>query len=157
MLCEKCKINQATTHISTTVNGVHIEKNLCSACAAEENLSAFGGGLFSMLSTMFEESPQNNSVERCKLCGKSFADIVHSGRLGCAACYTTFSKQLSPSLKRIHGSMKHVGKYSKYKNTNQTKTDKLESLKLQLKEAIANEAYEKAAEIRDEIKGLEAK
>ncbi len=159
MLCEKCKKNQATTHISSTVNGVHIEKNLCAACAAEEGFSEFGGGLFSMLSTMFGEGTQTQNAtrdSRCKLCGKSFSDIAQTGRLGCAGCYTTFANQLAPSLQRIHGSVKHLGKRSKYKQPKETKINRVDQLKIELQQAVKDEAYEKAAELRDEIKRLEA-
>lgn len=159
MLCEKCKKNQATTHISSTVNGVHVEKNLCAACAAEEGFSEFGGGLFSMLSSMFGEgvsSPGIRSGLRCSLCGKSFEDIAESGRLGCANCYKTFASQLAPSLQRIHGTVKHVGKRSKFRQVQDTKANRLEKLKTALQTAIHEEAFEKAAELRDEIKKLEA-
>lgn len=159
MLCEKCKKNQATTHISSTVNGVHVEKNLCAACAAEEGFSELGGGLFSMLSSMFGEGASNpgaGSGVRCSLCGKSFADIAESGRLGCANCYKTFAGQLAPSLQRIHGTVKHVGKRSKYRKQPDTKAAQLEKLKAALQTAVAEEAFEKAAELRDEIRQLEA-
>lgn len=159
MYCEKCKKNQATTHISSTVNGVHVEKNLCAACAAEEGFSEFGGGLFNMLSTMFGEgapAPGVRGGKRCSLCGKSFADIAESGRLGCADCYHTFKDQLAPSLQRIHGTMKHVGKRSKYNNAKAEKAMRLEELKAELQAAVKDEAFEKAAQIRDEIKKMEA-
>ncbi|MBQ7289268.1 MAG: UvrB/UvrC motif-containing protein [Clostridia bacterium] len=159
MLCEKCKKNQATTHISSTVNGLHIEKNLCAACAAQEGFTELGGGLFSMLSSMFGEgasAPGVGSGVRCSLCGKSFADIAETGRLGCAGCYKTFARQLSSSLQRIHGTVKHIGKRSKYKEPQETKAGKIEKLKAALQTAIAQQAFEQAAELRDEIKKLEA-
>lgn len=160
MLCDKCKKNQATTHISSTVNGIKIEKNLCSHCAAEEGFSEFGGGLFNMFSTMLGEAntiQSNNAAERCKLCGKTFDDIARSGRLGCACCYNTFAKQLSPSLKRIHGSIKHIGKRSKCGDTTISPEKEIHNLKSELQKAVEAENYEKAAELRDKIKGLEAR
>lgn len=160
MLCEKCKKNHADTHISKTVNGVHYEMNLCSACAAEEGFENLGGGLFGMLAYMFGENAGvygKNETKRCKQCGRSFSDIAESGRLGCAECYKTFSAELEPSLQRIHGKIKHIGKHSKaYNKKTDDKTD-IEKLKEKLSEAVSREEYEKAAEIRDEIKKLEGK
>jgi len=36
MLCQKCKLRQATVHITKIVNGKKVERHLCSICAAEE-------------------------------------------------------------------------------------------------------------------------
>jgi ATP-dependent Clp protease ATP-binding subunit ClpC len=36
MICQKCKIRQATVHITKIVNGKKVERHLCSVCAAEE-------------------------------------------------------------------------------------------------------------------------
>lgn len=155
MLCEKCKKRQATTHISRTVNGVRVEKHLCAACAAEEE---FGGGLFDMLSTVFGEVPAGvPGSARCELCGRTFAQIAESGRLGCANCYKVFAKELRPSLQKMHGSVKHVGKRSPFgKAAGGDKAARLAELRDELKTSIADEAYEKAAALRDEIKRLEA-
>ncbi|OGB89594.1 hypothetical protein A2625_00145 [candidate division WOR-1 bacterium RIFCSPHIGHO2_01_FULL_53_15] len=36
MICQKCKIRQATVHITKIVNGKKVERHLCNICAAEE-------------------------------------------------------------------------------------------------------------------------
>jgi ATP-dependent Clp protease ATP-binding subunit ClpC len=48
MICQKCKINPASVHITKIVNGKKVERHLCGQCAAEEgfvpggNLENFG-------------------------------------------------------------------------------------------------------------------
>ncbi len=164
MLCDKCKKRTATAYVKRTVNGVTTELHLCPVCAAKEEID---GGLFNMLSGVFGETaatPGIGNTVRCGLCGRSFEEIAESGRLGCAECYKVFEKQLRPSLQRLHGSVRHIGKRSKYapkpagtaEEAEQSGERKIDRLKADLKTAIANEAYEKAAEIRDEIKRLEA-
>jgi ATP-dependent Clp protease ATP-binding subunit ClpC len=48
MICQKCKVNPASVHITKIVNGKKVERHLCGQCAAEEgfvpggNLENFG-------------------------------------------------------------------------------------------------------------------
>ena len=115
-------------------------------------------------------------AKRCGLCGLRFADIMQSGKVGCPSCYTTFKEELGPTIVSIHGAEKHRGRKPKRldlaetpmastEDTEQTspqtppaaETDeeKLARLKEEMQKAIAIEAFEKAAEIRDQIKALE--
>lgn len=38
MKCEKCKVNEATTHIRREINGVKSEYHLCSECAKNSDI-----------------------------------------------------------------------------------------------------------------------
>ena len=52
MLCENCKVNNATNHIHSVVNGVVSDKYLCSKCAALLQSNQFSDdSIFSMLSS----------------------------------------------------------------------------------------------------------
>ena len=114
MLCDKCGKNNATTHIKQIINGVVTERNLCSSCAAEEGYSKFPhGGLADMLASMFGDISGlgiESNETRCPVCGSRFSDIAETGKAGCAECYKTFYSELLPYLKRVHGSVKHIGK-----------------------------------------------
>ena len=92
---------------------------------------------------------------RCDKCGSTFNDIVRSGKIGCADCYSTFYDKLLPSLERLHGRTRHEGKIP---NGIVEVPDKSEKEKLQdeLKQAVDEQNYEKAAELRDKIKALES-
>lgn len=161
MLCEKCKKNNATTHIRSVVNGIVSEKNLCAACAAEEGYNDIGhNSLASMLASMFGEAPRLNlaSQTRCPVCNSSFDDIASIGKVGCANCYKTFYSELLPYLKRVHGSTKHAGKVPcraplMVKPEKETVAD----LRLELNRLVSEEKYEEAAVLRDKIKEMEAK
>lgn len=161
MMCDKCGKNPATTHVKTVVNGVVKETNLCPHCAAKEGYGSFGKmSLANMLASMFGDSTQNVNItkERCKCCKSSFADIAQSGRVGCSECYETFKKELMPSLNRLHGKVQHVGKgITKSLSLQDQTKDRLKKLKEELKTAVDSEEYEKAAQLRDEIKELERK
>ncbi len=158
MLCDKCKKHPATTHVHSVVNGVAVEKNLCSYCAAEDYVGG-QGSIVHMLASMFGESLAHRPPQaglRCSCCGLSFADIAERGKAGCPQCYTTFKNQLLPSIQRLHGKTKHVGKVPSNASEEIKKSAQLDKLKERLKEAIMAEDFEQAAVLRDEIKQLEA-
>ncbi len=153
MLCEKCGVNTATTHIRTVVNGVAEEKHLCSYCASSlGNTDIKNNNLTQILSNMFGDTvlPQENKVTCCSCCGSTFQDIVNSGKCGCSECYITFYEQLLPHLKKVQGSIEYVGK----KIVRENNYKSIDELNNQLKELIKEENYEQAAIVRDKIKKL---
>lgn len=159
MLCEKCGKNTATTHIRTVINGVLSEKNLCPICAAEEGYNKIGqNSLMDMLTSMLGDTKLiGNAVgeEKCECCGATFSQIASSGKVGCSKCYEKFRNQLLPYLKRVHGSVSHVGKKLSKGQLIVSPTDKISDLRKKLAELVKNEKYEEAAVVRDEIKKYE--
>ncbi|MBE6787003.1 MAG: hypothetical protein E7537_01490 [Ruminococcaceae bacterium] len=158
MYCEKCGKNHATTHIKTVVNGVAKEYNLCSVCAAEHGYAT--NSLTGMLASMFGDFSKNESLipkVQCSVCGSTFRDIAKTGKVGCAECYKTFYDELLPYLKRVHGSVTHVGKVpnSAPLAIVEEKTT-VEQLRNELSRLVSEENYEQAAVIRDKIKEMEA-
>ncbi len=58
-------------------------------------------------------------------------------------------------MRRVHGDSRHIGKVPARGGEKVMIKKKIEGLKYQLQKAIAAEEYEKAAEIRDQIKDAE--
>lgn len=160
MLCEVCKKNTATTHIRTVVNGKAQERHLCAECAAKEGIGVGNIGLNSMLASMFGDALSLNPASaqtRCKCCGSTFSDIANGGKAGCPECYKTFYDEFLPYLKRVHGSVKHIGKTLTAAPEEAPRSeDTLDGLKAKLKTLIAEEKFEQAAEVRDKIREMEA-
>ena len=154
MLCQNCGKNQVTTHIRKNIGGKTETWALCSECAKLLGVDAFGVG--DLFSSLFSDSfAPKAAEERCKSCGASFRDISATGKVGCPDCYTQFYSRLLPSLQRIHGKSRHVGKVPSTASADAKLEHKLESLKKQLSDAVGAEEYEKAAQLRDRIKELE--
>jgi len=164
MLCQQCQKKVANVHFTQIINGKKIEMYLCKQCANEKgqfgfspqlNLGDFLWGIpaFSA-NTGFPQVKQPEQV-RCNVCGMSFEDFRKTGKLGCANCYKVFRDNLSPILRRIHGSIEHTGKIPGKVSKCLKTTNELESLKTELAAAIEKEEYEKAAVLRDKIKELE--
>lgn len=167
MKCEHCNEREATTHIKKNINGNKTEMHLCSECAAElgvmeefapENLFAdtfFGNLLGAGIPAMNVLS----GIDRCEYCGSAFNDIVKNGTVGCSHCYSRFEDKLEPSIVKIHGKTKHVGKNVTYTTENEPVADEkpknsVEILKEDLKQAIKEQRFEDAAVLRDRIKDL---
>lgn len=172
MLCQHCNQNEATTHIKKNMNGQREEMHLCAHCAQE--LGVMEEFRMPSMNDLFGNSFLGNflgagvaamnslaGVERCQTCGSSFNDIVKGGHIGCSDCYEKFADKLEPSIRKIHGKTKHIGKFISYDESEEpkakevkTEVNQLELLKEQLKDAIKEQRFEDAAVLRDKIKEL---
>lgn len=160
MLCEECSHKLGLDNINFNM---------------PIDFSSFFGGLL--------EDDEYNSPEfmplfqkvkelKCDNCNMTYDEFINQGKFGCEECYNVFSSKIDTILKRLHGSNKYLGRRalsstlnknerdenSKIKADNKEKTNskdnKLDKLQKDLKKAIADERYEDAAKIRDEIKKM---
>ena len=183
MLCQNCGKNEANIRYTQIINGIKKEIALCTECASKLGLERvdfpldfnnFLGDLFSDLASSPEEgllSGVSKADYKCKKCGMTFNEFINTGRFGCEECYETFKAPLDSFLKNIHGTSRHIGRgpngiAPKLEVSNLTKTkekeelkevkpvDKKAKLEQDLQKAIADERYEDAAKIRDELKEM---
>lgn len=162
MFCDECKEKPATVHLTQMFNGKTVETHLCEACATKKGAMIFDGK-FSIPNLLGSFLGHNLSIQglpsaprvSCPNCGMDFNDITHTGKLGCAECYSAFEEALEPTLRRIHGNSQHIGKIPSRGGGKVLIKKKIEEMKGLLQEAVSKEQYEKAAEIRDSIKELE--
>ena len=94
---------------------------------------------------------------RCSTCAMSYEEFKKIGRLGCPHCYDVFASQLERLLKRIHGDDRHRGKGPLAAAQSAQGGDELARLREELAQAVAEEAFEEAAQLRDRIRVLEGK
>ena len=161
MVCDICGKKKATVHLTEIVDDQMTEMHLCEECAQEKSLQMeqqFGlADLLAGLSDFGKQVKDQQQVQlQCTKCGMNYDDFKKFGRLGCNECYTSFKDHLGILLKKIHGSNRHYGKapinLSKFEKD---KSDILRDLRNQLDQAIQNEDFEVAAELRDRIRDLE--
>lgn len=159
MMCEKCGKYKATTYIKKVINGVSQEVKLCPTCAKNFGYNTFSNNSFAgFLSSMFGEYELPQNSKTCECCGSTFNDIAKNGKVGCSKCYDTFTEELLPYLKRLHGNVKHVGKMPNMSPLAvSTVADRINALRNELNTLVKNEEFEKAAKVRDQIKELEGK
>ncbi len=174
MQCDICGKKKATVHLTEIVDEQMSEMHLCEECARQKSVAMeqqFGlADLLAGLADMGKTPASKEAIAAktatltCTKCQLSYDDFRKFGRLGCGHCYISFREQLDALLKKIHGSNHHLGKVvaKSMKKSSATaapkpKKDDLETMREDLHEAIQNEDFEKAALIRDKIRGMEKK
>ncbi len=165
---------EATVHLTEIVNGVITKLHLCEEHAKQKGAEMEQHfGIADLLQGLAEHAvtptPATKTQKvKCPNCGMVYEDFKKIGRLGCAECYVVFKANLAPLLKRIHGATQHTGKsaptvYASTPPPSKVSKSKVESkpsvditaLKTKLRRAIEGEAYEEAAQIRDQIRQAE--
>ena len=162
--CQHCE-KPATFHI-TECTGPQVEElHLCEEharryLAPEEEGEQAAPTLAGVLAQQFKVGQTAQELARldqrsCPVCGITFYEFRNQGRLGCPHDYVFFEKELEPLIVNIHGETKHTGKRpSKHGGGTDRRTD-LIRLRRELKTAVAQERYEEASKIRDEIRRIE--
>ncbi len=164
MQCQNCHKNPATVHLTEIQDNRMTELHLCQACAQEKGLAAVPAAekfsiadlLAGMVDKMSTTEEERIGPVQCPRCGMHYSSFKESGRLGCAECYIAFAPKLKPLLRRIHGSTRHVGKLPAREDGAEPQGRQLQRLHDELERAVEREEFERAAEIRDRIKHLEA-
>lgn len=161
MLCEKCGLNEATVRFVKIENNRKTELHLCQSCAQGYTNLTIGLDLQNVLSSMFQSGSLRSKIspaqKQCPTCGLTLGDIQKTGRLGCSDCYQTFWEELSPVLRRVHGSVNHTGKIPTRGHLEARLGRQIEEARRKLQECIRTENYEQAAHYRDEIRRWEQK
>jgi len=159
MLCDVCQSKEATVFLTQIVEGKMQKVNLCEACSKEKGVNdPTGFALADLLMGLgaAQEIDKNPGSLKCPVCGFTQADFKKTGRLGCSACYAIFSEGLSNMLKNMHKGTAHTGKYPAALQKTRQHGEKMKSLQDSLNQAVAAEEYEKAADLRDQIRRIEA-
>lgn len=165
MKCQKCE-KPATFHITDLVDGEPSELHLCEQCAhqflapvsddSSEGLPAMAGLLAQHLAVgETAEELARLDQRACPVCGITFLSFRKLGRLGCPHDYVYFRKELEPLLMNIHGETLHVGKTPKHCSSGAEQQTQLIRLRREMKDAVAEEKYERASELRDQIREIE--
>ena len=155
MKCHHCD-SQATVHLTQIINGQMHKMDLCESCAQEkgvtnpDNLS---------IGSLLDDQPKidaSTASMTCESCGTTHQDFKKGGRLGCEACYHVFRPVLEPLLDGMHAGINHLGKVPSRSVEKKTTDDSVDALRIALQKAVEEENYEKAAELRDRLKKLQA-
>jgi len=164
VLCQACKTRPAKIHYKEIVNSNMMAIDLCFECAEEKGIGvnksvSYGMGdlIAGLIDTTVDSDAEKVGGLRCNACGYEHADFKRIGRFGCPECYDAFALQLVPLLRHVHGSTQHAGKTPPASGAGDGKStsQKLAALRAELARKIDAEQYERAAEIRDEIRDLE--
>jgi protein arginine kinase activator len=169
MTCEECREREAVVHLTQIVNEQVNTIHLCAKCAAERGVESPALLTKTPLGTFLAAMGKPGGSETdtavsgtCPACGFTLADFREAGRLGCSECYVAFGGQLRDLIRRLHGSTLHVGERytgqgpaSPKVHQPQRGPDDGTALRERLRQAVDDENFELAAELRDRLRTLE--
>jgi protein arginine kinase activator len=158
MNCDVCQQGQATVFLTQIVDGKMQKVNLCENCSREKGVTdPTGFALADLLMGMgAAQEIEQGGGQKCPACGFSQSDFKKTGRLGCPACYQTFAEGLAPMLSGMHKGTVHTGKRPVRMARFLERRARLKDAESELRRAVAQEDYETAARLRDEIRELES-
>ena len=159
MNCDACKQKTATVFLTQIVDGKMQKVNLCETCSKEKGVTDPTG--FALADLLLgigasEEMEKSTSGVRCPVCGFSQADFKKTGRFGCSNCYDVFADGLESMLKNMHKDTEHKGKVPARLLKAKLREAEMKTIRDDLRKAISEEQYEAAAELRDQLKKMEA-
>ena len=161
MLCDICKKNVATVHLTQMVDGKTKKVDLCEGCSKEKGIDdptgfSLADLLLGLGAAQEMEQATAGGETKCPNCGFTQADFKKAGRLGCSECYQVFSDGLEQLLKTMHKGTRHLGKVPTAYRQSQDLSEQLRALQKKLEKAISEEDFESAATLRDELKAVRA-
>lgn len=140
-------------------SGKPADLEVCTECAREQGLVQTGKVKMSVAEE-FDQARRGVGEEDeqlvCAGCGMTFAEFKRLGRLGCSECYASFQEQLEPLIRRVQGAARHVGRAAGSGRTEARAKMTARRLRTQLDEAIRDEDYERAADLRDRLNKAES-
>ncbi len=165
MKCQKCD-KTATFHITELAGGSkpqelhlceeHAKQYLTNADEEAAESPSLAGVLAHQLAVgQTAEDLAKLDQRACPVCGITFFEFRNQGRLGCPHDYVCFQAELEPLITNIHGETEHTGKRPPHHADGTEERTQLIRLRREMKEAIGQENYERAKELRDEIRQIE--
>jgi protein arginine kinase activator len=157
MLCDICKKNVAQVHLTQMDKGETKKVDLCEDCAKAKGIDdpthfSMADILLGAAAVAEAEPAAPGNTLKCPVCGFTQAEFKKTGRLGCAECYATFAEGFESLLKTMHKGTRHSGKVPQALRLSRDLEDQLKALQRKLDKAVAEEDFERAAALRDEIK-----
>jgi protein arginine kinase activator len=155
MTCQRCQ-DEATVHLTETVDGQRRKLDLCASCAREAGVAlpekppplALDAVVQTLIVAHVGELVGEMADLTCPDCRLKFMEFRARGRLGCPHDYQVFMRGLLPLLQRVHGATRHVGKIARRR----PEVSERLRLRSRLREAIVREDYELAVTLRDQLR-----
>ena len=168
MKCQKCD-KPATFHITELTGGKPVELHLCEEHARDylTQSTPEPAGAQSMAAALAQQMAQQLTVgqtaeelerldqQSCPVCGVTFFEFRSQGRLGCPHDYVCFEQQLEPLILNVHGEAEHAGKSPRRNPDGSRQRTQLIRLRREMQEAVEEEDYERASELRDKIRRID--
>ncbi len=148
-LCEVCRVNTATIHLTQIDQGETVTRHLCNDCASEEGIP--------VVDETIQEQDNIDEIPplECPRCETTEDQLAASGEVGCSECYRIFHDFLSERADYRNNFRRYDGK--KYRQSgSRSFQSELDTLRRELGTAISEERFEVATVLRDRIREIES-
>lgn len=178
-ICQICKKNPATIHLTDIHNNVKKEVHICESCASDKGFNLQGASnLPQLLGLAAKKSPPAAVAKAykqasgqagskvpekdliCLHCGTTWSQFGDRGRLGCPHDYQSFDMKLRPlianqlAVNATEQESFHVGKRPGPRQPDAEREQRIRTLVKKLRAAVAEENYESAARLKAELDSL---
>ena len=148
MKCEVCHLKEAARSITRTIEGDERELFVCDSCArTSPHVGTVPASLTDVLFSLGMQVDGADKIEDnvCPFCDMSRNQVREKHRLGCPVCYETFATDIRLFLSAQLSSMPPSSEDQKMHS-------EVAKLKTKLEKAVAEERYEDAAVICQQIR-----
>ncbi len=164
--------HEAAVFLTQIVDGKMTQVNLCEKCSKDKGVTDPTGFQLAdfLIGAGGAKKAKTSVVEddslACPECTFTRAHLKKIGRLGCPECYHTFSADLENMLRAMHKGTRHIGKVpgnappatlSTRRAPKVSAKKRLGEIKDSIERAVAEERYEDAARLRDEMRDIDPK
>ncbi|MFP4483894.1 MAG: hypothetical protein ACLFO1_03470 [Spirochaetaceae bacterium] len=151
-VCSRCGSDAGTIRLDQR-RGSQVRRYwLCDACAAELGVMSGKPAVLPRFRDLFSHLFFQRQESACPDCGQTVMEVRRTGRLGCPTCYATFYQEVGSRVGEQILQHGHVGALPKRLRPLRWTYLERERIRDRLNAALADEEYEKAAELRDEIR-----
>ena len=164
MQCQQCE-KPATFHITELTGEEHQEIHLCedharSYLTSSQPETSDSASITDVWADQLKVSQTAEDLARldqqaCPVCGITFYEFRNQGRLGCPHDYECFEAELEPLIVSIHGATQHTGKQPARRADVAANPTELIRMRREMQQAVQEENYERASELRDSIRAIE--
>ena len=162
MKCQHCGKNEATFYYKSNINGAVMEQHLCADCARElgyadgmanvfSGFGSFNRSLFGGFDDLFAPMPAlaGNFFEPFEAMDRQFARMFP--QLGSGSAAASQPAQAAPAQSASGNDLVSEEEHRKL-----DRERRMNALRTELNQAIQTENFERAAQLRDQIHGLES-
>ncbi|MBN9413987.1 hypothetical protein ABS71_13895 [bacterium SCN 62-11] len=146
MYCQRCQMRPANRTVHDQWGQPHA---FCEVCATQ--VQVFGTLQKMLLPALMQ--PNLPAQQSCPGCHISWQQLQQQSHLGCPECYRHFRGALAATMSRLHGHTEHRGRHPA--RPAGPEKPKVETLREQLDQAVSEERFEDAAELRDQLRKLQ--
>lgn len=167
MICQRCGVRPATVHVTEIAPAVvagaggHVEAHLCLACCQAVGWSPEAAPppvaellAVGTLAGLSAAAPAEDAGTACPGCGLTLGEYQQVNLFGCREDYQALGPEILGLVRRWHGAERHVGRCPGESAPAVVDASRID-LEARLSAAVAEEHYEDAARLRDELRRLD--